>query len=89
MKKRDVIFIIGVIVLLFIILTITSYQYEELLLENIYLKEDNRLLKDRNHMLENCLENSEAQVEKISTTIDKLREEQNRGIEWNKNVEEF
>ena len=89
MKDRDTIFYLVAILLLVIALAVASYQHEELQLENTFLKEDNRLLKQRNHMLENCLENYEAEAGRLFILMDRFRLEQNRGKEWNKNIEEF
>ena len=53
------------------------------------LEVENKVLKDQNHMLKTTLENLGAEIEKLSTRIDKLNRAQNRGNDWNENVEEF
>ena len=77
--KEQTIFVIGVIICLLGMLTITTIQRENLIIEK-------EALEVQNHMLKIALENSEAQVEKISTTIDTLRRELNRGSEWNERM---
>jgi len=88
MRKTEV-FLFGAIVVLLFALGVVAWQYEDLQLKNTFLEEENWLLKERNHMLKTALENSEAQIEKISTTIDTLRREQSRASKWNKDLGGF
>ena len=47
------------------------------------LEEENKFLKEENHMLKNALADLGAEIEGLSITIDKLKQETNRGNEWN------
>ena len=53
------------------------------------LEQENKFLKEENHMLKIALADFGAEIEELTTTVDALRQEQNRGIEWNNNIEGF
>ena len=76
MKTRDVVFVILVLMAFFISFIATTIHNENLALEN-------EMLRDQNHMLKTTLKDFGAQIEELSTTIDELKEELNRGNEWN------
>lgn len=46
-------------------------------------------VREENHMLENALADFGAEIEELSTTVDELRQELSRDIEWNNNIEGF
>lgn len=82
MSTGDKVFIVGVFVCILGMLVVTAIQKESLIIENEFLKEEN-------HMLKIALDNLGAEIEELSTVVDALRQEQNRGIEWNNNMEGF
>ena len=82
MSKWDKIFIFGVIVCILGMLTITAIQKENLEVENKFLKEEN-------HMLKNALADLGAEIEELSTTIERLEEDKNVAYKWNDNIEGF
>ena len=47
------------------------------------LEEENKFLKEENHMLKNALADLGAEIERLSIMIDKLEQETNRGNDWN------
>ena len=47
------------------------------------LEEENKFLKEENHMLKNALADLGAEIEGLSIMIDKLEQERNRGNTWN------
>ena len=49
-----------------------------------HLVRENNLLTEENHMLKTTVENFGEQIEELSNTVDNLKEEMNRGNDWNK-----
>ena len=49
----------------------------------VNLSEENKILKEENHMLKNTLADFGAEIEELSTTVDRLMENLNRGNDWN------
>ena len=82
MSTGDKVFIVGVFVCILGMLVVTAIQKESLITENEFLKAEN-------HMLKNALDNLGAEIEELSTVVDALKQEQNRGKEWNNNIEGF
>jgi predicted PurR-regulated permease PerM len=50
------------------------------------LVKENNLLTEENHMLKNALADLGAEIEEMSSQIDNLIYDLNRGIEWNKDA---
>ena len=77
--KEYTLFIIIFIICILGMLTVTTIQRESLIIEN-------EALKAENHMLENALNDLGVEIEELSTTVDELIRESNRGDDWNEEV---
>ena len=47
------------------------------------LEEENKFLKEENHILKNALADLGAEIEGLSIAVDNYERERNRGNEWN------